>query len=114
MEPQTICRHCKFNISPSDYFCPDCGKKIRDKPLSTGLVKQILVYSLSFFLPPLGLWPAIKYLRQPDKKSKYIGWVAIILTAISTVITVYVSIGFMNSFYSQLNSQLIMYKGLGF
>ena len=114
MESQTICRHCKVNISSSDYFCPNCGKKLRDKPLSTDLLKQVLVYSLSFFLPPLGLWPAIKYLRQPDQKSKNIGLAVIILTGISIVITVYLSVSLLDSFNRELSNQLNVYQDLGF
>lgn len=114
MEPQTICRHCKVNISPLDYFCPNCGKKLREKPLSTGLLKQAAIYALSFFLPPLGLWPAIKYLRQPDQKSKNVGIAAIILTIISIVISVYLSVNLLNSLNTELNSQLNGYQNMGF
>ena len=110
MEPQTICRHCKSDISPTYYFCPNCGKKLRDKLLSTGVLKQVLIYSLSFFLPPLGLWPAVKYLRQPDQKSKIVGMVSIVLTIVSIVLTIYLSVNLLNS----LNSQLNGYQNMGF
>jgi hypothetical protein len=113
MEPQTICRHCKVNISPSDYFCPNCGKKLREKPQSTVLLKQLLVYFISFFLPPLGLWPAIKYLKQPDQKSKTVGLIAVALTIISIALTMYLSVGLLNSLNEQINGQLDMYQNLG-
>lgn len=114
MEPQNICRHCKVSISPSDYFCPNCGKKLREKPQSTTLLKQVLVYLLSVFLPPLGLWPAIKYLKQPDQKSKNVGLAAIILTVISIVINIYLGVGLINSLNKELNNQLNVYQDLGF
>ena len=114
MEPQIICHNCKISVLSSDYFCPNCGKKIKDKPLSTGLLKQILIYSLSIFLPPLGLWPAIRYLRQPDKKSKSIGLVIVVLTIISIVITTYLSINLLNSINKEINNQLNVYQNLGF
>lgn len=82
--------------------------------MSTALLKQVLVYSISIFLPPLGLWPAIKYLRQPDQKSKNVGWAAIILTVISTVINIYLGIGLLNSLNRELNNQLNIYQNLGF
>ena len=106
MEPQLFCPGCKQLIVVSDYFCPNCGKKIKDKPQSTSIPRQIFVYLLSFLLPPLGLWPAVKYLKQKEEKSRMIGFVAIILTVISIAITVWLSVGFMNVFNQQLNQQL--------
>jgi uncharacterized membrane protein YvbJ len=113
MESQIVCHHCKSNVGPSDYFCPNCGKKLREKPQSTALLKQLLVYTVSFFLPPLGLWPAIKYLRQPDQKSRCIGWAAIILTIVSVILSVYLSVNMLNSLNEQLYSELNMYQNLG-
>ncbi|HUV42882.1 MAG TPA: zinc ribbon domain-containing protein [Patescibacteria group bacterium] len=114
MESQTTCPECQSNISLSDYFCPNCGKKLKEKPLSTTLLKQLLIYLVSFFLPPLGIWPAIKYLRQSDKKSKKIGLVAVFLTIISIVITSWLTISFINSFNQKIGSQLDLYQGLDY
>ncbi len=76
-----------------------------DDPLpSTTVGRQIFVYFLSFFLPPLGLWPGIKYLKQGSEKSRMIGFIAIFLTIISTAITVWFTLGFINIFNQQLNS----------
>jgi len=85
---QTTCPHCNNPILPIDIFCPACGKKLKRSDLSTGIQKQIGVYLLSFFLPPFGLFPAIKYLRQADSKSKKIGVIALVLTVISILITI--------------------------
>lgn len=106
MEPQLYCPACKQTILASYYFCPNCGKQLKDKPLSTTVTKQILIYLLSALLPPLGLWPGIKYLRQKDDKSRLIGLIAIILTIISTAVTIWWYIGFMNKVNQMLNQQL--------
>ena len=106
MENQLTCPHCKQNIVNEDYFCPSCGKKLKDKPLSTSAWKQILVYLLSILLPPLGLWPAVKYLKQKDDKSRMIGFIAVFLTIISIILTVWFTWGFMNTFSQQLNSEI--------
>jgi len=106
MEPQLSCPNCKQNFATSDYFCPNCGKKLKDKPLPTTITRQILIYLLSILLPPLGLWPAIKYLKQNSDKSRMIGFIAIALTIISTIITIWFTLGFMNTFSQQLNQQL--------
>jgi hypothetical protein len=94
MDAQSTCIYCKGNISLSDYFCPHCGKKVKEKLLPTTLIRQILVYLLSVFLPPLGIWPAIKYLRQGDKKS--------------------ITIGFIDSFTKGIDNQLNIYQGVDF
>lgn len=114
MDFPAVCPQCKGNIAPVDYFCPACGKKLKEKPLSTTFSKQLSIYLVSFFLPPLGLWPAIKYIRAPDEKSKRIGWIAILLTIISIIITVWLTMNFINSFNRQLNNQLDLYSGMGF
>ena len=105
MESQLNCSHCKEVISPSDFFCPSCGKKIKDKPLSTTIGRQIYIYLLSLLLPPLGLWPAFKYLRQPDEKAKKIGIIAVLLTIISIVVSSWFAISFTNSFIKDITSK---------
>jgi len=106
MEPQLNCPSCKQNIALSDYFCPNCGKKLKEKPQSTTILRQIFIYLLSILLPPLGLWPGIKYLKQKDGKSRMIGFIAIVLTIISIVITAWLYLGFMKNLNQQLNQQL--------
>jgi len=106
MDPQQNCRYCGKNILLSDYFCPNCGKKLKDKPLSVSIRRQIFIYLLSSLLPPLGLWPGIKYFRQKDEKARMIGFIAIVLTIIATVVTVWFSLDFINTFNQQLNQQL--------
>jgi len=82
--------------------------------LSTTFTRQLLVYLLSVFFPPLGIWPAIKYLRQQDEKSKKIGLAALFLTIASIVITSWLTISFINSFRKGLDNQLNLYQGIDF
>jgi len=112
MDSQTTCVYCQGNISLSDYFCPNCGKKLKEEPQSTTLLKQLLIYFVSFFLPPLGVWPAIKYLRQGDEQSKKIGFIALFLTIISIVITGWLTLNFINSFNKELGNQFDLYQGI--
>lgn len=86
-----LCPTCRQTISPEFFFCPYCGGKLRGKPLSTSVFVQVGIYLLSIFLPPLGLWPGVKYVRSGDKKAKTIGMAAIVLTIISTVVLVWYS-----------------------
>ena len=103
---QKLCPFCHSPTTETYYFCPNCGKKLKEPPVSTTILKQIGIYALSIFLPPLGLWPGIKYLKQDNKKAKIIGLVAVILTVISTVITVWLTIGLTSQLNSQINQLL--------
>ena len=114
MDSQVTCLYCKRNISLSDFFCPNCGKKLKEKPLSTTFTRQLLIYLLSVFFPPFGIWPAIKYLRQSDERSKKIGLVALFLTIISIVITTWLTISFLNSIGKEFSNQLNIYQGIDY
>jgi hypothetical protein len=70
---------------------------LKKKPLSTALSRQVIVYLVSFFLAPFGLWYAWKYLKQEDNKSKIIGVTAIALTAISIALAIWTMAGLFNS-----------------
>lgn len=101
-----ICDTCHTKNPPAFYFCPNCGKLLRKKPLSTSIFKQLGIYLLSIFLPPLGLWPGIRYLRGKTTSEKLVGITAIALTLIVTIITVLYTMELVKSFQSMLNMQL--------
>jgi hypothetical protein len=102
--PGMICFSCSAPVPPSAYFCPDCGKPIRTKPLATSVSKQVIIYLISFFIAPFGLWYAWKYLKQNDRKSKIIGLVATALTIFSLALTFWTIAGLVNSVQETLRS----------
>ena len=109
------CKNCNFIILNSYYFCPNCGKKLIEPPLATSIIKQIGVYALSFFLPPFGIFPAIKYIKQKNTKAKIIGLISIILTIISLIISYNILLSFFNNplgIYS--SNQLNQLQNLGY
>lgn len=88
----TLCPQCHRPVTPTANYCSNCGKKLKEPPLSTAIETQIWIYAFSIFLPMicfLGVsrWSAIKYARSGDRKRKQIGFIAIVLMAISTIIT---------------------------
>ncbi|MBI5306459.1 zinc ribbon domain-containing protein [Candidatus Wolfebacteria bacterium] len=101
---EILCPLCQSAISASANFCSQCGKKIKDPPLSTSIQKQIFIYCVSFFLAPFGLGYAFKYFGQPDKKSRIIGIVALALTIIAIALMIFVSKAFMDLLYGQFNT----------
>ncbi len=102
----SYCPFCAKPLEPSDYFCPNCGKKIKEKTLSSSYWKQLSIYAISIFLPPFGLWPGFRYLRQDDKKLKTIGLIAILLTLISLVVSTLLFVNLMKQVNDQVNQQL--------
>lgn len=100
------CPACGVEVTETAYFCSNCGKSIRVKPGATDVWHQILIYLVSFFLAPFGLSYALKYLRQPDRKSKIIGLVSLILTIVAIVTVIWLSVWFekvyMNAQYGGL------------
>lgn len=98
--PTSACPSCRALVSADMLFCPACGKPLKSNPAETSVSRQIVVYIISILLPPFGFWYAWKYLRQGDRKSKIIGWVAIVLTIVSIIANVWV----MASYFSQFQS----------
>lgn len=103
------CRNCRAQLSPEMNFCPNCGKKIKDPRPGTSVVAQIGVYLVSFFLPPLGIWPAVKYLKAGGKRERKIGYAAIIITVISAGIAFWITKIIVDS----VNQSLRSFSGLG-
>lgn len=110
----TVCPTCNKEITPTDYFCPQCGKKLKNKPPSATVARQIFVYTISFFLPPFGLIPAIAYFRQKDSESKKIGFIAVTLTVISILLSLWLVTKFIKQFNQELNSQIKLYNEIGY
>ena len=98
---QITCQYCHTLIPAESYFCPNCGKMLKEK---TTISRQAVVYVVSLFAPPFGFWYVWKFLRQPDERSKKIGIAALILTIISVIVTIWFSVDLINSVSQQINS----------
>jgi uncharacterized membrane protein YvbJ len=98
------CKECGHEISDEAESCPNCGKPQKNRPQATSISKQAYVYFVSLFLPPFGLYYVWKYLKQKDAKSKKIGYAALILTAISVIVTIWFTERLTSSINQALNS----------
>src|SRR5689334_13095391 len=88
METAPTCPVCHTAVSATHYYCFNCGANLKPAPLSVSISKQISLYIKSILLPPMGIVWGMRYLRQPDPKSKLVGVIAITLTIITLVITI--------------------------
>jgi hypothetical protein len=98
------CTECGREISDEALTCPNCGKPQKNKPLSVSISTQAVIYSVSLFLPPLGFWYVWKYLRQKDQKAKKIGYVALALTILSIIGTIWFSVWTVNLINQSVSS----------
>lgn len=101
-----VCPVCHQTILEKYYFCPNCGNSLKEKPVAISALIQIGLYTLAVFLPPLGLWPGIKYVMKKSPQAKRVGIITIILTLVSTVLTIWVIFSLFNTYLSQLNGAL--------
>lgn len=99
------CPKCGASVSEEVYFCANCGAKLKNRPISTGIWTQVGVYVLSILLPPLGLWPAWRYWKQPDQKSKNIAIATLILNVLSLLLSIWLASYIMDSIGKMVNLQ---------
>ncbi|MEK7180727.1 MAG: zinc ribbon domain-containing protein [Patescibacteria group bacterium] len=101
-----ICPTCHQPVTAEWFFCPNCGKNLKEKPPSTTWLMQTGLYLLAVLLTPLGLWPGIKYLRSHDAHARRVGIIVVVLTSLSFIISIWLfSLLFGNAF-QQANSIL--------
>lgn len=93
-------------MQPAWYFCPNCGKQLAEPPLVISIPKQFLIYLVSFFLSPLGLGWALKYIKHPDRKVRIVGAISLFLT--------FLALGLMLFYINKaMQSYSMMLKGFG-
>ena len=110
MEDSVKCPICHLEVKPTDYFCFNCGKNLKPKPLSSSLIQQLVVFLESIFLPPYGIVIGMRYLRQKENKSKVVGVAAIILTIVSLVVFTKITLNLINNINTQVNNQLQQFQ----
>jgi len=117
MEPvpatQIACPFCSSLVDATAFFCPTCGKNIKEKPLSTGVLIQIGLYLVSVLLPPLFIGWTIKYLKSKDPKAKQIGMISLGLIIFALVIAIWLSLIFVKNITQGVNQQLNQYQNYG-
>ena len=97
------CSECGHEVSDEALSCPNCGHPLKFRSENTSILKQILVYFVSFFLAPFGLGYAFKYLKQSDKKSKIIGIISLILTFFAIITVIVIAKKYLEQEYGFLN-----------
>lgn len=110
-----VCPQCHQPVRPEFYFCPNCGANLRKPPLSTSVVSQALLYLFSAILPWIAYlavtkWEGVKYMRSPDPLARRVGWIALAILVISSVIAFWMATVWINQ---QINAAMNGVNGLG-
>lgn len=112
MEEEQKCKNCKNLINSDWFFCPYCGKKLREKPANTGVWSQLGLYLLSILLPPLNLGMAIRYIRDSQPKAKLIGWISVILMLTTLILVSWWTLDKVNKAKTEFDKQFGDYQYL--
>jgi predicted nucleic acid-binding Zn ribbon protein len=112
MDSVNLCPVCHQPVEEADYFCRNCGRNLRKKPLSTSAGKQILVYLGSIFLFPLGFIWGIRYIREYNRAAKTTGLICLIISVLVLFAVIYVTFMIISGINNQVNQQLQIYQGL--
>jgi len=113
----TVCPFCHSPIEATDFFCPACGKNVREKPLSTSVWTQIGLYTVSTLLPPFFLPWTLKYLKANDPQTKKIGYISLGLIIFTLIFATWYTFIFTRNIATevtkQLDGQVGQYQDLG-
>lgn len=100
---QKVCSICHQPVLDEYFYCPNCGNNLKEKLIPVSLAAQLGMYALAIFLPPLGLWPGIKYLSKKSSQAKRVGVITIVLTLIASMATIWAIFSIFNNYISQVN-----------
>jgi len=104
------CKYCKSPIQESFYFCPNCGKKLKEPPFKFSLGKSITIIIVALLFPPFGLIPGIKYFLKDDKRAQFVGMITIAVTIIAIGLMFVVTMRIAN-YYKDTYNQILQLQG---
>jgi len=102
-----VCSVCHQAVLEEHYFCPNCGNSLKEKEVSVSGIAQVGLYALAIFLPPLGLWPGIKYMMKKGGQAKRVGLVTVVLTLLSSALTIWSIFVIFSSYVEQLDGLML-------
>jgi hypothetical protein len=103
------CPVCHQPVLEEWYFCPNCGTKLKEPPLSITIGSQLSLYTISIITPifmflTVGSWKGWKYFKSSDPRAKKIGIISIIIMVLSTIILIWLTVYFTEQSMKGINS----------
>ena len=108
------CPYCNHSIDATAYFCPNCGKKVREKPVSAAFSEQLSLYALSILAPPFFIGRTWRYLRSPDPQAKTVGLLSLVFTIIALVVATWTTYVFIQNINTQVDDAMQKYQNIGY
>lgn len=103
------CPECKNKIDDKVFFCPICGKKIKEKPVVMDFWHLLWLFILSLFLPPLNMGLTMKYIKSPDEKAKRLGWISLTIMTVALLIGFWIAARWAQNLNDQVNDEMSRY-----
>ncbi len=100
------CKFCKSPTQESFYFCPNCGKKLKEPPFKFSLAKSITIIVAAILIPPFGIIPGVKYFLKDDRRAQFIGIITIAVTILATGLMIVVTMRVVN-YYKESYNQIM-------
>ena len=104
---KNICKVCHQPVSGKDFFCPNCGNNLKEKEMPISGIVQTGLYALAIFVPPMGLWPGVKYIMKKSKYAKKVGYITVGLTLVSSFFTIWSIFVLFGSYVEQINELMV-------
>lgn len=108
MDKNPVCKSCQNLISTTYFFCPYCGKKLKEPLLATSFGRQLGMYFTAVFFPIIAIAPGLRYINQREEKSKAVGTIILLIAGITLMVEVYLAFEFYQQFGKYLNSSLFV------
>ena len=105
------CPECKNKIDEKVFYCPICGKKIKEKPAAMDFWHLAWLFGLSALLPPLNLGLSMKYIKSPDPNAKKMGWLSLGVMTVAILVGFAWAIKWAQNFNKQVSSEMDKYLG---
>lgn len=105
------CKKCQNEVKLEYYFCPTCGTKLKQPPVSTSIYTQIKYYIGSIVLFPMGIVWGFRYLRDDRTSAKIIGMALILGTIIFGMFIAIWTVQTVNTVSTQINDQMRLING---
>ena len=99
-----VCKFCSAPVSRDDFFCPHCGKKLKEKAVSLDFLPIVWLFVLSTLLPPFGIGLTFSYIKTEDGRAKIVGWVSLVLTIMAFVGTLMLAKSMMDTINQQIGT----------
>ena len=100
------CPECKNTIDDKVFYCPICGKKIKEKPVNLDFGRIAWLIFLSAVLPPLNISLTMRYIKSPDVKARQWGWISLGVMCLALGLVTWWGIKWAENVNKQVNQEM--------